>query len=205
MNPAQKLSAFFFIFLAFAGGAVFLYLAMQDSRQPLVAATVLPAPAPLPALSLVDDSGSAYTNANLANGWQVVFFGFTHCPDICPATLQQLAIARKQVIDAGGQFPEILLVSVDPERDSPEVLQAYVANFGDGIRGVTGTLDEVRKFTSAIGIYFEKSGDTENNYSVDHSAAVLLIDDNGEWHSLFSAPHEVDSFAHDIPVLTGTG
>ena len=205
MHPARKILVFVFVFSAFAGGAVFMYLATQGARQQPVAATILPAPAALPTLSLIDDSGSIFTNADLQDGWQVVFFGFTHCPDICPATLQQLALARKRVVDAGSQFPEIILVSVDPERDSPEVLQRYVSNFGDGVRGITGPLEEIRKLTSAVGIFFEKAGDINGEYTVDHSAAVLLIDDHGDWHSLFSAPHDVDNFVHDIPLLTGDG
>ena len=205
MHAARKILVFLFVFLAFAGGAVFLYLATEGARQQPVAATVLPAPAALPDLALVDDSAAAFTNADLRGGWQAVFFGFTHCPDICPATLQQLSIARKRIVDGGGEFPEILLVSVDPERDSPETLRAYVANFGDGVRGVTGSLEEIRKFTSAVGVFFEKAGDLDGDYTVDHSAAVLVIDDDGEWHSLFSAPHDIDNFVHDMPILMGGG
>ena len=205
MHPARKIVVFVFVFVAFAGGAVFMYLATQGARQQPVAATVLPAPAALPGLALVDDAGEAFTNADLEDGWHIVFFGFTHCPDICPATLQQLSIARQRVVDGGGEFPEIVLVSVDPERDSPDILSNYVANFGDGVRGVTGRLDEIRKFTSAVGVYFEKAGDLDGDYTVDHSSAVLLFDDDGDWHSLFSAPHDIDNFVHDIPILTGSG
>ena len=205
MHPARTILVFVFVFLAFAGGAVFLYLATESARQPPAAATVLPKPAALPGLALIDDSGAAFTNADMREGWQIVFFGFTHCPDICPATLQQLSIARKRIVDAGGYFPEILLVSVDPERDSPAVLKAYVANFGDGVRGVTGSLEEIRKLTSTVGVFFEKVENPDGDYTVDHSAAVLLIDEHGDWHSLFTAPHDIDDFVHDIPLLTGDG
>ena len=205
MHPASKILVFVFVFLAFAGGAVFMYLATQGARERPVAAIVLPAPAPLPELDLIDDSGAAFTEADFRGGWQLVFFGFTHCPDICPATLQQLSIARKRVIESGAGFPEILLVSVDPERDTVEALNAYVTNFGDGVRGVTGSLDEIRKLTSAVGVFFEKAGNLDGDYTVDHSAAVLVIDDGGNWHSLFSAPHDIDDFVHDVPILTGSG
>ena len=94
---------------------------------------------------------------------------------------------------AGGaaQVPRIVLVSVDPERDTPEQLRKYVDYFGEGNIGVTGTLTEIMKLTSAIGIYFEKRPSDDDNYSVDHSAVVVIFNPNGEFHALMSAPHVV--------------
>ena len=126
-------------------------------------------------------------------------------PDICPATLQQLAVARSRVLTAGENgFPNIVLISVDPERDTPEVMANYVSHFGDGIIGVTGQLDELRKFTSALGIYFEKSVDESGIYSVDHSAVVIVVNRRAEFHALFSAPHKIDHFVNDLPLITGS-
>jgi len=204
MNPARKALAIAFLFLASSGVAVVLFLAFQGSRAQVEFATVLPAPTALPDFAMVDHAGQPFGNEQLRGHWSVVFFGFTHCPDICPATLQQLAIARSQVIEAGGAFPKIILISVDPERDTPEAMAAYVSNFGDDVVGVSGNPGELVKLTKAMGIFFAKSGDFDGNYSVDHSAAVLVINDNAEWHSVFSAPHNIDSFVHDLPILTGS-
>jgi protein SCO1/2 len=158
--------------------------------------------------SLVDHNGDEFNKESLTDQWSLIFFGFTHCPDICPATLQQLALARSRLLGAGAStFPNIVLISVDPERDTPAVMASYIGHFGDGLTGVTGSLTELRKLTSAIGIFFEKSvaenGD-DGNYSVDHAAVVIVINENAEFHALFSAPHNVDHFVNDIPLITGS-
>jgi len=203
MNPVRKALAIAFLFLASSGIAVVLFLTFQGSRAQVEFATILPAPTALPDFAMVDHTGQPFGKDQLLENWSVIFFGFTHCPDICPATLQQLVIARSRVIEAGGEFPRIILISVDPERDTPSAMAAYVGNFGDDIIGVSGNPDELVKLTKTIGIFFAKSGDLDGNYSVDHSAAVLVINENAEWHSLFSAPHNIDSFVHDLPILTG--
>jgi len=166
------------------------------------AAFVLPAPTPLPEFSLIDQYGDVVNAETFRNRWSLVFFGFTHCPDICPATLQILATARKE-LEAAGQdpLPQIVLVSVDPERDGPEQLRKYVEYFGKDNLGVTGNIDELRKLTSGLGIYFEKQSGTGDDYAVDHSAAVLLMNSDGHFHALFSGQHDVENFVHDLPLL----
>lgn len=197
--------AIFFLFAAFSGGAILLYLALYGGRAEPQYATVLPEPMPLPEFTMTRHDGNAFGRNDLSGKWHVVFFGFTNCPDICPATLQQLAIASNRAADAGDAFPGIVLVSVDPERDTPEALAAYVGNFGAGITGLTGDEAELQRLTKALGIFYGKSGDLDGNYSVDHSAAVLLINENAEWHAVFSAPHNIDNFVQDMPLLTGGG
>jgi protein SCO1/2 len=205
MSPARKILTIALLFLVFSGASLILYFAILGSRPQVEFATVLPAPTPLPEFALTDHTGNAFTRDSLSGGWNILFFGFTRCPDICPATLQQLAIARKQLVEDGQAFPRIVLISVDPERDTPEAMASYVGNFGPGITGVTGDLDELMKLTKSMGIFFAKSGDLEENYSVDHSAAVLIINPNGEWHALFSAPHTIEHFVHDMPTITDSG
>lgn len=179
-----------------------MILAVQGPRDIPQFATILPQPVPLSRFTLRDQHGGEFDNESLEDRWSLVFFGFTHCPDICPATLQQLAIARKRVLDAGATaFPDIVLISVDPERDTPEVLREYVGHFGAGVTGVAGSLDELRKLTSSLGIFFQKSGAGHDNYSVDHSAVVIVINRKAELHALFSAPHSIDHFVADIPLI----
>ena len=189
--------------MAFVGGTILMVLAFQASRCTPQHATVLPQSAELPPFSLLDHNGVAFDNNSFNDRWSLVFFGFTHCPDICPATLQQLAVARSRVLEAGAsEFPRIVLISVDPERDTPELMAEYVGQFGDGITGVSGSLDELRKLTSAFGIFFESSGGEGGDYSVSHSAAVIVINKRAEFHALFSAPHKVENFVSDIPLIT---
>ena len=205
MIQARKLLAIAFLFIGFSGGAIFLFLAVTDSPIVPVRATMLPEPRLLPEFSLTDQHDQRFTRDDLAGQWRLVFFGFTNCPDICPATLQQLAIARRRAMGDGDAFPGIVLVSVDPERDSPAAMAAYVGNFGDGVTGLTGSIEELMALTRPLGIYFSKSGDPDGNYSVDHSSVVLLIDDAANWRAVFSAPHDVDSFVSDVALLMDAG
>jgi len=136
--------------------------------------------------------------------WDLVFFGFTHCPDICPTTLQVLAAAKAALQETGqSPLPRIVLVSVDPERDTPLVLKQYVDYFGADNLGITGKLDEITKLTTGLGIYFEKQPSDGDNYAVDHSAAVLVINPDGGFEALFSGPHVVDNYVHDLPIVMG--
>ena len=165
-------------------------------------ATVLPAPGELPEFSLLDHKGQAIGRDVFDGHWSLVFFGFTRCPDICPLTLQVLANANMQLADEGRKpLPRIVLVSVDPERDTPEVMQQYVGYFGGDILGITGELEELRKLTGGLGIFFEKAALDGDNYSIDHSAVVLVINPDARLHALFGAPHLAENFVHDLPLI----
>lgn len=187
--------------IALAAGVV---LALRHAQQPAapVAATVLPAPVALPAFRLVDDDGAAIGPEVFSGHWNLVFFGFTNCPDICPLTLQKLSQVQKALAEAGRRpLPRVVLVSVDPERDTPERLRAYLDSFGAGNLGITGDTAEIRKLTEALGIWFQKTGAGGENYGVDHSAVVVVIGPDGRYRALFSAPHDVGTFVHDLPLL----
>jgi len=199
MRPRNFIVA---IILASALSAgVFLAVRMNQPAQPTTA-FVLPAPSALPDFSLLDQAGAPVTASTFRGHWNLVFFGFTHCPDICPATMQILAAARKALADEGHEpLPRIVLVSVDPQRDTPELMGRYVDYFGNGNLGVTGDLDELLTLTSALGIYFEKQAGDGENYAVDHSAAVLVVNPDGAFHALFSGPHLVENYVHDLPII----
>jgi protein SCO1/2 len=201
MSNRRNLLSIFFVLLAIIGGTVVMYKALQGGRAQAEFATVWPSPKPLPEFTLSDHSSNAFTKKSLQGKWSLLFFGFTHCPDICPATLQQLAIANNKLLESGVEAPVIILVSVDPERDSPEVMAAYVGHFGSEILGVTGDIAELRKLTSAAGVFFQKSVLADGDYSVDHSAHVLVINKDGAIHSSFGAPHNIDRFVSDLPIL----
>ena len=165
-------------------------------------ATILPATSELPEFSLVDQTGNPVGPASFTGHWSLVFFGFTNCPDICPLTLQVLSSAREELRKSGQKpLPRIVLVSVDPERDTPEVVGKYVQYFGADNVAITGDMDELKKLTSGLGIFFNKAYSDDENYSVDHSAVVLVINPRGEFHALFGAPHAVDDYVHDLPII----
>lgn len=167
----------------------------------LQSATVLPQPIALPEFLLSDQDGAIFNRRSFEGRWSLVFFGFTHCPDICPATLQQLAVVRRRLADTTRDVPEVILISVDPQRDSPEILKQYVGHFGAGITGVTGELDEIRTLTSTLHVFFEYSGGEGDNYNVNHSAVIVVINPDAEFQAVFSTPHDIDKIVSDVQVL----
>lgn len=178
------------------------WFSQSRSSADIETAMLYPAPVALPDVSLVDTNGNVIQTDYFQGGWQLVFFGFTYCPDICPMTLQILSSARQALADDGNEvLPEIVLVSVDPERDSPEKLAEYVGYFGDGVSGITGELEQIRKLTDALGIFFQKTELEQGGYTVDHSSVVLLINPQGQLIGLFSAPHSADAIASDLEVI----
>ena len=152
--------------------------------------TVLPEPRPLPAVSLTDHHGAPWTPADdLTGRWQFVFFGFTHCPDVCPMTLATLAGTLER-LDAATARPEVVFISVDPQRDTPAAMADYVSHFHDAFIGVSGERDQIDRLTEALGIAYTLHAPDENgDYAVDHSAAILLIDPQGRLRALWQPPH----------------
>jgi protein SCO1/2 len=202
MGPKNLLAAIVFGTALAAG--IFVAVLLSKPAE-LRTAFVIPSPSKLPDFSLRDQSGDIVNPDTFRNQWDLVFFGFTNCPDICPTTLQVLANARRELADSGSKIiPRIVLVSVDPERDTGDVLGRYVDYFGAGNLGVTGELAELIKLTTALGIYFEKAGMGDGTYTVNHSSAVLLINPDAEFSALFSGPHVTDDFVHDLPIITGS-
>lgn len=189
-----------------AGALLAIGVREAPSRPPAEprAATVLPAPTPLPDFELVDHTGHARTRTMFTGRWQLLFFGFTECPDICPTTLATLTSATTTLADAGfAEVPQIVLVSVDPDRDTPERLARYIAHFGDGHAALTGDVESLRELTEPLYIYFRKVPLGEDNYTVDHSSVVLLINPDGEFHALFSGPIRSDDLVNDLPIILG--
>ncbi len=178
---------------------------LKQSAAVPTTATVLPIPAAIHSFSLLDHRDRAVDESVFRGQWDLVFFGFTNCPDICPLTLQVLSTAKRRLADSGlSPLPRIVLVSVDPERDTPARMAQYIAAFGDDNLGITGNLEELKKLTSGLGIFFEKREGDGEHHTVNHSAAVIVIDPDGRFHALFSSPHAVENFVHDLPLLMRT-
>ena len=163
--------------------------------------TVLDNPMSLSDFNLTADDGSNFNLETLKGNWSLLFFGYTHCPDVCPLTLHQLGQANKALDESMTELPNIIMVSVDPDRDSIEILHQYVNSFSQKVIGVTGFLDEINKLTSQLGIFYKINKEEGENYSVNHSAAVIMINKNAEFHAVFSAPHSTEHFVTDLPKI----
>lgn len=191
--------------LAIVVGIVAVVAGMLLSRQlapgnatALAAGTLLEPARPLPAMDFVDQHGAAFGQERLRGRWSLLFFGFTSCPDICPATLGVLAQVEKRVADLPPeQRPQIVLVSVDPQRDTPEQLAAYVKFFSPSFTGVTGKQEAVDEFARQMGVPIAITKLDGGAYTVDHSAAIFLINPAGELRALFSPPQTPQLIAED--------
>lgn len=186
-------------------GAVFVYLSgsLNNSRlpdePPTVVATWFPAPLAVPAFSLIDHHDRPFDNSHLQGQWHFLFFGYTHCPDVCPATLSVMnSIAHKIGEDAGTRF---LFVTVDPARDTPEQLAGFVSYFNSGFIGLTGDLPAILQLSQGLGIMSSRETDEGDNYNVEHTSSVLLLNPEGQYAALFSAPHSADIIAGDFNMI----
>ncbi len=185
---------------------IFFFLAIdQEGSIPEgISATVLPEAKALPDFVLEDHRGGKFTNETMKGQWSFVFFGFTHCPDICPSTLAVLdqvsEVLDKQI---GVESPKIIFISVDPKRDTKELLTDYVSYFNVDFTGVTGELQALQGLAQSLGIAFGIEGDEESeDYEVFHSARIMLIDPEAKLKALFSTPHDVDVIASDYEKIS---
>jgi protein SCO1/2 len=175
---------------------------LREDPLMLRAGTVLAEPNPVAPFELVDHEGNPLDERALAGRWHLVFAGFTNCPDICPTTLTMLAGLRSRLAGAG---PQILFVSVDPERDTPGRLAAYLRHFDPDFTGATGSPGAIAAFTHELGLAQVKVPGVGADYTVDHSAALVLIDPQVRVAGYFQAPHDVDALAVDLAALPGEG
>lgn len=175
------------------------------SREPIAlrSGTALPEPLEIEDFELVDQHGRAFGRDAFEDRWSLLFTGFTNCPDICPTTLALLATLGTRL---PGHAPQIVFVSVDPERDRPEVLAAYLRHFGPQLIGVTGTRTQIEGFTRQLGLAQLRNPGVEGEYTVDHSAALVLIDPRGRVAAYFQPPHDPGALAADLAALmSGAG
>jgi protein SCO1/2 len=141
--------------------------------------------------TLIDSGGQPFASSKLAGKPYAIFFGFTHCPDVCPTTLARLVKLRRQLGNEGAF--QIVFVTVDPERDGPKEVGNYADLFGSPIIGLTGSGSQIAQVKKDYGIFSEKVG-TGDDYTIDHTATVLLFDGDQKFQSTI-APDETDETA----------
>lgn len=138
--------------------------------------------------TLVDHRGEPFTAGRLEGGWTLLFFGFTHCPDICPTTMSFLADLHRQLESTEAADTRVVMVTVDPARDTPEALADYVPYFHPDFVGVTGEFLDILSFAQTFNAPFRKVTAEDGSYQVDHSANVILVNPRGDYHGFFRAP-----------------
>jgi protein SCO1/2 len=154
-------------------------------------------------LSMIDQDGRPRTLADYAGKVKVVFFGFTNCPDVCPTALAELAQVMQE-LGSDASRVQVMMITVDPERDTPEVLKQYVQTFNPSFVGLTGTPEQVKQAATSFKVYYAKvMAKNGTDYSMDHSAAFYLLDGKGEARVLASNGTDTAALVHDIKALLG--
>ena len=147
-------------------------------------------PRQLAEFKLIDDSSEVFLPEEFAGKWNILFFGFTYCPDICPLTMKQMSDVKESL----GEYSDnlrVFLVSVDPDRDKPENLRQYLDNFDKKFKGLTGEIDQIYKFSTQVNApFFPVVNSPEPNYTVDHSGSLVLISPEAKYAGFFRAPHD---------------
>lgn len=146
---------------------------------------------------LTDQAGQTVTEKNLIGRPSIIFFGFTHCPDVCPTALFEMSeVLRAMGPDAGKL--NAYFVSVDPERDTSVVMKDYISSFDPHLKGLTGTPDEIAKMISAYRVYAKKIPLKDGDYTMDHTALIYLMDKNGNFVRPFDLKRKPEEAAADL-------
>ena len=176
-----------------------MFLLPRGQRgEPPQTATELPEPRALADVRLTDDAGRATSLHELEGEFTLLFFGFTNCPDVCPLTLGMLAQAKAEIAARAPRFtPRVLFVSVDPHRDTPERIAAYLRGFDPEFKGVTAPDDELAPLLAQLGVAVEKHAHGGENYNVVHNSAVYVLDPSMDWIAVSTGPHDPKVLATD--------
>lgn len=186
--------------MAFTAG-LYLAVTMHGDDAPAIDGFLWPEPPRLSAFELDRDDGTKLTEQDFMGRWTLVFFGFANCPDVCPTTMNTLARVVEQLHAdrALDTVPQVVFVSVDPDRDDPEILRAYVDYFNEAFIGATADEERLSQFARQFGVLYMKiETPGQDTYTMDHSASVLLVDPALNTVGLFSPPHTVDAMTQSI-------
>lgn len=194
-----------------AAAGVSLGLLRSADRQPaMTALTLLPEPRAIGDFQLLDQNGRPFTREHLQGRWSLLFFGFTNCPDVCPSALYDLNLVSEHMSkrrDHSEPRHRVVFISVDPERDTPEVLARYVAHFNPDFTGVSGSQEQLAVLSAQLGIAFqvEEHAPGAERYGVVHSSSVVLTDPAGRLRGAFTAPLDAAAMARDLAALIDQG
>ncbi len=173
-----------------------------DPTQLLDAGIVLlPQSRTLPSISLTDQDGKPVVVNELKDKWSLLFFGYTFCPDICPTTLAQMRELKGLLPEAARNNLRVVLVSVDPNRDTPQQLKQYLGYFDPAFLGYTGELASIQKLANAVSIPFIPADTSKENYTVDHSGNLVVIGPDGTQRGFIRAPLNNQKLKDQLPTL----
>ena len=199
MSRAKSIGLAALVAIVAIAGGMLLSRAMLDraSAPTLAKATLLDPARPLPPMAFVDQQGQPFGMEQLRGHWSILFFGFTHCPDVCPTTLFDVS----EVLRALGKDADragALFITVDPERDTPAVMKDYLSSFDPHLRGATGDQAAIDAAEKSYRVYAKKVPTQGGDYSMDHTALVYLMDKQGRFVAPFSLKRKPEEAAADL-------
>lgn len=160
--------------------------------------TVIQSQTPAANFTLTGAGGEEVSLSDFRDKVVLLYFGYTFCPDVCPATMVEMKKAM-QVLGEDSEKAQVIMVSVDPDRDSPEKLAEYVTHFNPNFIGLTGSEDEIAQAATPFGIFYEKHpGSIESGYLIDHTASVVVIDPDGYLRLVYPFDTPGEAIAADI-------
>lgn len=175
----------------------------QAPQPQLVSGVVLPESRAIAPFHLQFSDGKPFTQDNLQGQWHILFFGFTNCPWLCPTTLATLNQVDIKLRAANQTVPQVIFISVDPERDTAEKITRYVHSFNPHFVGARGSSAELEALTKQMSVMYMKvkPSNGQGDYTIDHSGAILLVNPKGQLYAMFSAPHDIAKLVQDITTI----
>ena len=202
MTRSQRLIIVFGLIAAAALGAWWAARFLTPSKPPVTLrhGTLLAPGHPIGALDLIDQNSQPFTQTRLDGHWSLVYFGFTSCPMICPTTMAMLRdLARRLETLPPEARPQVILITVDPQTDTPPVIGRYVAAFSPTFLGLTGTQPALDAAAKRFSVAFGRSA----NGTIDHSSTIYVVDPQGALAAVFTPPQTVGAIADDYRQLVG--
>lgn len=156
-------------------------------------------PRSLPEVEMLSAAGGSWGKQDLVGQWDLLFFGYTFCPDICPTTMAELKQLVDSLPEASAEQLEVTMVSVDPNRDTPEQMQQYLGFFKAGFHGATGNPEELAKLARALSIAYIEPDTSSENYLVDHSGQVVIVNPEGQYVGFLRPPLKPQELSQWLP------
>lgn len=200
----QLLNIILFVIVISAGlGVLFQYNRSKSVDLSALNATVLSQPREIAPFQLTDNLGKPYDKSSLKGHWSMLFFGFTNCPQLCPTTMAELNKMFTQLQkEKVSEMPEVVMVSIDPERDTEKKLNDYVTSFNKAFKGAYGDKNAIAALTKQLGVvYMKAQNKTEKNYTINHTGTVMLFNPAGELSAFFSVPHKAQVMAKEYRLI----
>ena len=197
-----KRNVIFILLILFSITGLFTYFqslpSLLEKKPSLITGKILVRPMEIDNFELIDQNNEAFNKKSLEGGWTVLFFGYTNCPDVCPTTIYKLAEIKNGIKeDLPSANFNTVLVTLDPDRDSPERLDEYIGYFDETMLGVTGTYENIQSFTSSLSVFYQRIN-KEEGYDFNHTASIFVFDKDGSLFATMSPANSVGELESDF-------